>query len=354
MKEIEVAVVKIPVLRRSDAEKHREKLESLIKISGNMKFLKPGDSVLIKISACSPYPYPANTDPKLLGILIDLVAQKKPSVIYIGDKSLLHKNTRLCFQKTGVDDEVSQAQERHQDIPIRLITFDDYIYRERYLPEEHQRHWEFQTHKHFICAPKMLFEHDPFLRYEGLPGKVDHIIVFANIKTSKLSRFSLGMKSYLGFLDDRSRLILHRVPKKNKFLFSIISRFNKHHLQERIPELFTVITHPKLVILDGREIIGSKKPLYAKTAQPPSTHHDQPYTGVLIAGTNFLAVEAAGVSLLKSHKDAPKMIRKDPIWEMPQFKRAAELDLGARHEDKIYLHADEDDEIFHKMAWFLQ
>ncbi len=48
MREIEVALVRVPEHKRDDEKTVRDKFNTLIDIAGGLAFVKPGDSVLIK------------------------------------------------------------------------------------------------------------------------------------------------------------------------------------------------------------------------------------------------------------------------------------------------------------------
>jgi len=354
MREIEVGMVKIPEQERDNDALLEKKLSELISISGGLDFINPKDSVLIKVTMNSSRPYPATVDPMVVSHLLDLIVPKRPSSIYVADKSAFFRKTKKIFEKTGLAETVKKASLFHVTTRIKLLDFDDFVYRDRYVPDDLREHWEINPGRHFIRAPKMLFEDDPFLKNMNLTPKVDHVIVLGTVKTHSLSRFTLGMKSYVGFLDTESRYLLHKIPYKKNLRLKGIGPLDKDHLQRRIPELFTILPHPKLIILDGRESIITGGPDSNSPIQPLPSIRKNPYTGVMIAGTDLVATDAAGVALIKSHKRAASDIRKTPIWEMPTFIRAEELGLGATREDKIILHADTEDDLFTQMAWFLQ
>ncbi|MBN1880849.1 MAG: DUF362 domain-containing protein [Deltaproteobacteria bacterium] len=354
MREIEVGMVKIPEQERDNEALLKTKLSELIEISGGLDFIQPKESVLIKIAMNSPRPYPATVDPMVVSYLLDAVVSKKPSSVYIADKSNLYRNTKKVFDKTGLTPVVKKASLFHVTTRIKLLDFDDFVYRDRYLPDDFKENWEINPGRHFIRAPKMLFEDDPFLKNMNLAPKVDHIIVLGTVRTHVLSRFALGMNSYTGFLDTESRCLLYKKPYKKNLRLKSISPVNKENIQRRIPELFTVIPHPKLIILDGRESMITGGPDSNGPIQLLPSIKKNPYTGIMIAGRDIVATDAAGVALLKSHRRAASSIRNTPIWEMPTFIRAEELGLGATREDKIILHADIEDDLFTQMAWFLQ
>ncbi len=354
MREIEVGLVRVPEHKRDDEAAVREKFNTLIDIAGGLAFVKPGDSVLIKASVNSGRPYPATTDPKIVTMLIDLLAKKNPSAILVGDKPAFFRDTKKTLRKTGIEAAVNQAAKTYAPLPVKLIYFEDYVWRERYPKGNMADEWEITPGNHLFRMPKMIYENDPYLRQQKLPPKVDHIIVLANVKTHVLAGFTLGMKSYVGFMDDESRYLLHALPHRNFLRWGRIKPFNIPRLQERIAEIHTLAPPPKLVILDGRELIITGGPDSNNRVQPLPSFRKNPYTGIMLAGSDLVALDAAGVALLKTQKKVSKWIRKHSIWEMPIFTRARELGLGATQADTICLNTDSEDDLFVKMSWYLQ
>lgn len=354
MRDIEVALVRVPEHKRDDEGAIREKFNTLVDIAGGLSFVKPGDSVLIKASVNSGRPYPATTDPKIITMLIDLLVKKNPSAIFVGDKSAFFRNTKKTIEKTGIASAVKTAAKTHTTLPIKLIHFDDYVWRERYPKPDMESEWEMTPDNYLFRMPKMLYEDDPYLRQQKLPPKVDHIIVLANVKTHVLAGFTLGMKSYVGFMDDESRRLLHTLPHRNFFRWGRIKPFNTPRLQERIAEIHSLAPQPKLVILDGRDLIITGGPDSNNRIQPLPSFKKNPYTGIMLAGSDTVAIDAAGVALLKTQKHVAGWIRRHSIWEMPMFRRARELGLGATQADKICLKTDSEEDLFVTMAWYLQ
>jgi uncharacterized protein (DUF362 family) len=354
MREIEIAVVRVPEHKKDSRDAVREKFTRLIDIAGALSFVNAGNSVLIKVSAHSDKPYPATTDPQVVSMLIDHLVQKGPSAIFVGDRSVLFRKSKKPPTAPGIASAVAEAAKKYTGIPIRLITFDDYVYRNRYLPKEIEKGWEIEPGKYFFRVPKMLFEEDPYLRQQKLPAKIDHIIVLAGVKTHRLAGLSMGMESYVGFMDGPSRRFLKRLPRKGFMGIKGIGPSDKTGLQERIAEMLTLVPLPRLVILDGREPIITGGPNSNNRIRSLPSFRDNPYTGVMLAGGDIVAVDAAGVALLKTRKGVSKVIRKHSIWELPTFRRMGELGLCASQVDKICLDADSEDELFNQMAWYLQ
>jgi len=226
MNEIEVALVRVPEHKRNSEAALKEKFNALINISGGLSFVKPGDSVLIKVSVNSGRAYPATTDPKIVTMLIDLVAKKGPSAIFVGEKSAFFRNTKRTIKATGIQSAVSAAAKAHAPLPVKLSDFEKYIWRERYPVKDIRDGWEMTPGNHLFRMPKMLFENDPYLRLQKLPPKIDHIIILANVKTHFLAGFTLGMKSYVGFMDTESRFLLHTLPHRNFFRLGRMKLFD--------------------------------------------------------------------------------------------------------------------------------
>jgi uncharacterized protein (DUF362 family) len=354
MREIEIAVVRVPEHKRENQDAIREKFSRLIDIAGGLPFVGAGDSVLIKVSADSARPYPATTDPHVVSMLIDHLAEKGPSAIFVGDRSALLKKSKKPVGTAGIASTVAEAAKKYQPIPIKSISFDDYVYRNRYLPRGIERGWEIEPGKYFFRVPKMLLEEDPYLRQQKLPAKIDHIIVVAGVKTHRLAGFSMGMESYVGFMDGPSHRLLHKLPRKGFLGIKDIGPSDTTGLQERIAEMLTLVPLPKLVILDGRQPIITGGPESNSRLRHLPSFRDDPYTGVMLAGGDVVAVDAAGLSLLKTQKGVSKVIERHSIWELPTFRRMGELGLCASQQDKICLEADSDDDLFNRMAWYLQ
>ena len=354
MREIEVALVRVPEHKRDSDSALKDKFNTLIDIAGGLAFVKPGDSVLIKTSVNSGKSYPASTDPKIITMLIDLLVKKSPSAIYVGDKSSFLRSTKSALRKAGIEAAVKTAAKTYALLPIKLICFDDYVWRERYPKSDMKGHWEMTPGKYLFRMPKMLYENDPYLQQQKLPARVDHIIVAANIADDKLAGFNLGMKSYVGFMDDESRYLLHSLPHRNYFRLGRIKPFDTDRLQERIAEILSLTPLPKLVILDGRELFAKGGPDSLDQTQQRTPPGKVPYAGVMLAGSDVVAVDASAVALLKAKKHPTKWIMRHSIWEMPIFRRAVGLGLGATQADKICLNTDCQDDLFEHMAWYLQ
>jgi uncharacterized protein (DUF362 family) len=88
---------------------------------------------------------------------------------------------------------------------------------------------------------------------------------------------------------------------------------------------------PKLIILDGLEAFIDGGPMTGTLAHP----------GVILAGTDRIAVDAVGLAILKTLGTTEAIMSKK-IFEQEQLARAGELGLGIRRPDEIEIVAADD------------
>jgi len=120
--------------------------------------------------------------------------------------------------------------------------------------------------------------------------------------------FTLSLKNAVGVINPADRSYLHNRERMR----SLIAEINLGYSVD-------------LVVLDGMKCFVSGGPDKGKVASP----------GVIIAGNDRVALDAVGVSILKSLNAAG--IANVPIKEQEQLKRAAEVDLGQLSIENIKL-----------------
>jgi uncharacterized protein (DUF362 family) len=97
------------------------------------------------------------------------------------------------------------------------------------------------------------------------------------------------------------------------------------HMRRMIAELHQAFT-PKLIVMDGVDIFVDGGPMTGKRVN----------AGVVVAGTDRVAIDAVGVAVLK-HFGSNDTIMSRKIFEQEQIARAAEIGLGVRTPDQIEL-----------------
>jgi uncharacterized protein (DUF362 family) len=107
---------------------------------------------------------------------------------------------------------------------------------------------------------------------------------------------------------------LHRSPDQRKMIAEINTGYS-----------------PKLIIMDGLEVLVEGGPSMGKKAQ----------ADVFVAGTDRVAVDSVGVAILKE-LGSNEAIMNSKIFEVEQIKRAAELNLGISGPEQVELVTPDD------------
>jgi len=105
--------------------------------------------------------------------------------------------------------------------------------------------------------------------------------------------------------------------------------------RQLIAEINTAYS-PALVVLDGVDAFIDGGPAVGTRVQ----------AGVILAGSDRVAIDAVGVAILRSLGTTPEVSR-GPIFEQDQIARAVELGLGVKSPDQIQLVTDDSEsEVF--------
>ena len=95
--------------------------------------------------------------------------------------------------------------------------------------------------------------------------------------------------------------------------------------RQMIAELNTAFS-PDLIVLDGVDAFVNGGPARGTLVQ----------AGVMLAGTDRVAIDAVGVAILRSFGTTPEVSR-GKIFQQDQIARAVELGLGVKSADQIQL-----------------
>jgi uncharacterized protein (DUF362 family) len=103
---------------------------------------------------------------------------------------------------------------------------------------------------------------------------------------------------------------------------------SQDHMRHMIAEL-NYGFKPHLIVMDGVDIFVDGGPMTGKLAKP----------GIIVAGTDRIAIDAVGLAVLKNH-GANDAIMSKKIFEQEQLARAAELGIGIKSPDRIEIVTD--------------
>lgn len=118
---------------------------------------------------------------------------------------------------------------------------------------------------------------------------------------------SMSLKLAVGIINKNVRMEMHRSP----------------HMRRMIAEIHQTFT-PQLIVMDGIDIFVDGGPMTGKLVR----------AGVIIAGTDRVAIDAVGLAVLKHHGSNDAIMSRK-IFEQEQIARAVELGLGVGSGDRI-------------------
>ncbi len=260
-----------------------------------MKLLQPpsfqGKRIFIKPNYNTGDPAPAATDPAVLEALVQEIQGSGASQITVGDRSGM-ATTRTAMQQM----QVFALAERYGFTPL---VFDE-LGREdwQYFSGE-GTNWS----RGFAIAKPVLDS--------------DAIINVCCLKTHRFGgHFTLSLKNTIG-------MVARRVPSDSHDYMRELHRSQNQRLM--IAEVNQTY-RPAMILIDGVDAFVGGGP----------EQGDRVRAGVMLAGTDRIAIDAVGIAILRMLGTTPE-VSNGSIWSQTQIRRAADLGLGAVRADQIEL-----------------
>jgi uncharacterized protein (DUF362 family) len=248
-----------------------------------------GKKVFLKPNFNSADPAPGSTHPELLLALVMKLKEMGARAITVGDRSGMG-DTRQVMEALGV---FQMAEE----VGFDAIVFDELRPDDWALVMPPDSHWA----NGFPLAR-------PCLNAEAL-------VQTCCLKTHRYGgHFTLSLKNSVG-------MVAKRFPGEDYDFMQELH--GSPHQRKMIAEINTAYT-PALVVIDGVEAFISAGPDRGELVSPE----------VVLAGTDRIALDAAGVALLR-HFGCRTEAGKGKIFEQEQIARAVDLGLGIDHPGKI-------------------
>jgi uncharacterized protein (DUF362 family) len=148
-------------------------------------------------------------------------------------------------------------------------------------------------------------------------ARADYVVQTCCLKTHRYGgHFSLSLKNMIGS-------VARRVPGVN---YDFMNELHNSPDQRLMIAEINRFCRSDIIVLDAIDGFSSGGPDTGKLIQP----------GVVIAGNDRVALDAAGVALLRSYGTVPDVM-KGPIFKQEQIARAAELGVGVGSVDRIRL-----------------
>lgn len=254
-----------------------------------------GLSVVIKPNLNSAHRFPGSTHEDTLRALIEVCKNAGARAITVADRSGMGDTTSVIREK-GLD---RLAQETGVRI-VALETLPPSEWTHRTIPGGHWRQG---------------------VLYPVLLERADVIISTCCVKTHRFGgHFTLSLKNSVG-------MVARQGPDGHDYM----REMHGSPLQRTLIAELNTLYRPAMVVVDGIEAFVDGGPEAGRLARP----------GVVLAGTDRVALDAVGVALLRVHGVVPPTAT-GRIFEQEQIRRAVELGLGVASPDAIELITDND------------
>jgi uncharacterized protein (DUF362 family) len=150
----------------------------------------------------------------------------------------------------------------------------------------------------------------------------DIIISTCCLKTHRFGgHFTMSLKNSVG-------MVARQDPDGRDYMREL----HGSPLQRTLIAELSTLYRPAMVVLDGIEAFVDGGPETGRLARP----------GVVVAGTDRVAIDAIGVALLRMHA-VTGPVAAGRIADQEQIRRAVELGLGTASEDEIEILTDSAD-----------
>jgi uncharacterized protein (DUF362 family) len=250
-----------------------------------------GTSVAIKANYNSADPFPASTHIETLDTICRSVLEQKPARMTLAERSGMG-NTRKVLEDTGV---LSLSGNRGFGVII--------------LDELDRSGWQ------EVQAPGLHWSRGVFIA--KVFARADYVIQTCCLKTHRYGgHFTMSLKNMVGS-------VARRVPGVNH---DFMSELHASPYQRSMIAEINKFCRTDIVVMDATEGFSSGGPDKGKLIKP----------GIILAGRDRVAIDAAGVALLRAYGTVPD-IMNGRIFGQEQIARGAELGVGIDSADKIRL-----------------
>ena len=251
--------------------------------------------VFLKPNFNSSDPAPGSTHPDVLRALDTWLGHAGADSITIGDRSGMG-NTRQVMEQIGVF-------EMADDLGWETIVFDDLGAEDWVGYPSTGTHWS----QGFALAR-------PAVEAEAM-------VMACCLKTHRYGgHFTLSLKNAVG-------LAAAAIPGER---FDYMNELHSSPFQREMIAEINAGFAPALIVLDGVEAFVSGGPDTGKRVA----------SRVVMAASDRVALDAAGVAVLRLHGTTPE-VRRGPVFGQAQIARAVELGLGVGRPEEIRFITDD-------------
>ncbi|MHA1961571.1 MAG: DUF362 domain-containing protein [Candidatus Thorarchaeota archaeon] len=251
--------------------------ESVGMIGGFSKVIEAGDTVTIKPNLNTADPCPACSDSEFIRALGEALYDAGAMKLKITDSSTMMVATSGVAQKSGISAVAD-------DLDAELVFLDEHPW------------------------VKTKFPRGKYLKSGSIGAPLEDmgkLVLAPCLKTHFLARFTASMKLFVGWIRHRERMRMHA-----------------RKLEEKVVDLASFF-EPHLIVMDARRCFVTRGPSSGQIEEP----------GLILASGDMVSIDVTGVRILQSY-GAKNRLDMD-VWDLPQIRHAAELEIGARSDDEI-------------------
>jgi uncharacterized protein (DUF362 family) len=250
--------------------------------------------VVVKPNFNSADPFPGSTHPDTLDTLVDWLGEAGASRLTVADRSGMG-NTRQVMEAKGI---LAQGTRRG----FAPVVLDELPARDWVAHSLPGGHWQ-----RGVLFPRLLEE-------------AEAIVSTCCLKTHRFGgHITLSLKNSVG-----------AVAKFGPDGYNYMSELHGSAAQRKMIAEINLLYRPAVVLIDGLEAFVDGGPEAGRKVAP----------GVLVAGTDRVAVDAVGVAVLRLYGTTPAASR-GRIFEQEQIARAAALGVGVARPELIDLVTDD-------------
>ncbi|WP_424355873.1 DUF362 domain-containing protein [Methanobacterium sp. MBAC-LM] len=250
-----------------------------------------GDKVALKSNFNSADPFPASTHIDTLYAIIKKLNESNVVDLTLAERSGMG-NTRNVLEKMGVF-------ELSDKLGFEVVVLDEEDRDKWVKVEKEGTHWV----KGFYISKLFL--------------ESDKVVQTCCLKTHRFGgHFTLSLKNSVGIVAKRLPNGLYNYMAElhvSPYQRLMIAEINKHY-------------HVDLIVMDAINAFITKGPEQGEVVEP----------NLILASADRVAMDAVGVAILRNY-GVKTGISKDPIFELDQIQRAAELGIGVKSAQEIEL-----------------
>lgn len=250
-----------------------------------------GSDIAIKANYNSADPFPASTHIDTLDGLVRAILAEKPRTLTLAERSGMG-NTRDVLEECGV---LKLAEKLGFSVVV--------------LDELDRTGWK------EIQSPGIHWSRGFFIA--GVFARADRVVQTCCFKTHRFGgQFTMSLKNSVG-------LVARRVPGIN---YDFMGELHSSPQQRMMIAEINRFYRTDLIVMDATAGFSTGGPDKGKLIHP----------GVMIGGTDRIAIDAAGVALLRSY-GTMRDVTEGMIFEQDQIARAAEMRVGIGSAESIRL-----------------